>query len=265
MSIAAPTHDAPRTPDWQAKVARAFSRAAPRYDALASAQRHIGESLWARLPAGAGPHVLDLGCGTGYWTQRLALRYPDAEVAGLDIAPGMLAHAEACYGTTIAWHQGDATAPPFADGAFDLVFSNLAIQWCRHSDAVMQSLHRVLAPGGQAHITTLLPGTLCEVADAWQRPEALLTTPSAAELECAVVDNGLRLAEQSTAWRTFHYPDLNAVMASIKGVGAQVARANARLTRGEVADARARYDALREPEGLPVSYHCLTLHLEKTP
>ena len=38
---------------WQERVARAFSRAAPRYDALASAQRDIGETRWQTLPQSA--------------------------------------------------------------------------------------------------------------------------------------------------------------------------------------------------------------------
>ena len=58
---------------------------------------------------------------------------------------------------------------------------------------------------------------------------------------------------------------MNAVMASIKGVGAQVTRPNAQLTRRELAAAQARFETLREPQGLPVSYHCFTLHLEQTP
>ena len=146
-------------PRWQERVARAFSRAAPRYDDLASAQRDIGEVLWQTLPESA-QHVLDLGCGTGYWTQRLAEHYPDAAITGLDLAPGMLAHAQAQYGDAIRWQQGDAAALPLSDASVDLVFSNLAIQWCPDIGAVMQELARVLAPGGQARITTLLPGTL---------------------------------------------------------------------------------------------------------
>ncbi|WP_075880951.1 malonyl-ACP O-methyltransferase BioC [Vreelandella massiliensis] len=246
---------------WQAKVAHAFSRAAPHYDRLASAQRHIGESLWEGLPETA-TRVLDLGCGTGYWSNRLASRYPHARVTGLDIAPGMLAHARVRYGTRITWQQGDAETLPFEKPAFDVVFSNLAIQWCRDNHAVMRALKRVLSVGGQAHITTLLPGTLAEVAFAWQRPEALLPLPGARELHGIIESSGLVLLRQSIEPRTFYYPDLHAVMASIKGVGAQVARADARLTRAELAAAKARFETLREPQGLPVSYHCFTLQLE---
>lgn len=250
-------------PRWQERVAHAFSRAAPRYDALASAQRDIGEALWQTLPQSAH-HVLDLGCGTGYWTQRLAERYPDATITGLDLAPGMLAHAQAQYGDAIRWQQGDAAALPLSDSSVDLVFSNLAIQWCPDIDPVVKELARVLAPGGQARITTLLPGTLSEVATAWQRPEALLQTPDAGTVQRAIHRSGLRLIQHTCAQRRFFYPDLNAVMTSIKGVGAQVARPNARLTRQSLITAQARYESLRTPQGLPVSYHCLTLQLEST-
>ncbi|GHD55224.1 methyltransferase domain-containing protein [Vreelandella hamiltonii] len=248
-------------PHWQTRVARAFSRAAPRYDALASAQRDIGEALWQTLPKSA-QQVLDLGCGTGYWTQRLATRYPEAAITGLDLAPGMLAYAQATYGEAIRWQLGDAAALPQNDASVELVFSNLAIQWCPSIEDVMQELARVLAPGGQARITTLLPGTLHEVATAWQRPEALLQTPDASTVQRAIARSGLRLTHHVCEQRRFFYPDLNAVMASIKGVGAQVARPNAQLTRQALTDARLRYETLRTLRGLPVSYHCLTLCLE---
>ncbi|CDG51481.1 MULTISPECIES: methyltransferase domain-containing protein [Halomonadaceae] len=248
---------------WQARVAHAFSRAAPRYDVLATAQRHIGEKLWGSLP----PHafnVLDMGCGTGYWTQRLAERYPNARITGLDLAPGMLEQARQHHGESIHWQPGDAAALPFGKHAFDLVFSNLAVQWCPDIGAVMAELYRALTPGGQAHITTLLPGTLKEVARAWQRPEALLQTPDRASVERAIGESGLTITRQTATVERFYYPDLKAVMASIKGVGAQIARPQASLSRRDIAAARARFEQLRQPEGLPVSYHCLTLQLEKS-
>lgn len=249
---------------WQAQVAHAFSRAAPRYDELATAQRHIGLRLWSALPHSADK-VLDIGCGTGYWTQQLAERYPDAQVSGLDLAPGMLAQARQRYGDAIHWQQGDAAALPFDTQAIDLVFSNLAIQWCCDIDSVMAELGRVLRPGGQAHITTLLPGTLAEIATVWQRPEALLQTPNLARVERAIGESGLTIAHQAASVERFFYADLPAVMASIKGIGAQLPRGQANLTRADITAAKARYEQLRQPQGLPVSYHCLTLNLEKTP
>lgn len=249
--------------NWQARVAHAFSRAAPRYDVLATAQRHIGEMLWESLPSSAF-NVLDMGCGTGFWTQRLAERYSQARVTGLDLAPGMLEQARQRHGKSIHWQPGDAAALPFDKHAFDLVFSNLAVQWCRDISTVMAELYRVLTPGGQAHITTLLPGTLQEVAHAWQSPEALLQTPDRASVERAILDRGLTITRQTATVERFHYRDLKAVMASIKGVGAQIARPQASLSRNDVAAAQARFEQRRQPEGLPVSYHCLTLHLEKS-
>ncbi|MCH4810736.1 malonyl-ACP O-methyltransferase BioC [Vreelandella neptunia] len=249
--------------NWQARVAHAFSRAAPSYDALASAQRQIGQRLWDSLPNSAYK-VLDLGCGTGYWTQRLAERYPRTQVSGVDLAPGMLAQARQRYGESIHWQQGDAAAMPFGAHDFDLVFSNLAVQWCRDLGAVMHQLYRVLTLGGQAHITTLLPGTLEEIAYAWQRPEALLQTPDRASVERAIGKSGLTIARQAATVERFYYPDLKAVMASIKGVGAQIARPQASLSRNDIVAAQSRFEQLRQPEGLPVSYHCLTLQLEKS-
>ncbi|MDN6179430.1 MAG: malonyl-ACP O-methyltransferase BioC [Halomonas subglaciescola] len=255
----------PPTADWQARVARAFSRAAPRYDALATAQQRIGEGLCQALPAST-PSVLDVGCGTGYWTQRLAGRYPDADVIGVDIAPGMLAQAQQ-HPSRIDWRQGDAGALPVERASVGLIFSNLALQWCPDIDAVMQEFSRVLAPDGRAIFTTLLDGTLEEIAFAWRRPEALLAYKSPAHYRCAAEAAGLDIVQQEAHLERFYYPDMPAVMASIKGVGAQLSPPASRpaLTRRDVQAAAARLETRRTPQGLPVSYRCLTLTLEQRP
>tara|TARA_R110001606_G_scaffold375294_1_gene533525 strand:+ start:52 stop:585 length:534 start_codon:yes stop_codon:yes gene_type:complete len=176
----------------------------------------------------------------------------------------MLEQARQRHGESIHWQPGDAAAQPFDEHSFDLVFSNLAVQWCPDIGAVMAELYRVLTPGGQAHMTTLLPGTLEEIAFAWQRPEALLQTPDRASVERAILDHGLTITRQTITVERFYYTDLKAVMASIKGVGAQLPGSQAALTRSDVTAAQARFEQRRQPEGLPVSYHCLTLQLEKS-
>ncbi|GAA3910839.1 malonyl-ACP O-methyltransferase BioC [Halomonas cibimaris] len=248
--------------DWQARVARAFSRAAAHYDRRAGAQRHIGEALWQRLPEKAAS-VVDVGCATGDWTRKLAERYSEASIMGVDIAPGMLMEAQK-RGGRVRWREGSAEALPAGDRSVDLIFSNLALQWCRNISAVMAEFARVLAPGGRAVFTTLLAGTLEEIGAAFQRPEALLTYSSRADHRRAADAAGLRVTGERTHLERFYYPDMAAVMASIKGVGAQIARPQGvGLTRRDLKAAAQRMEQRRTPDGLPVSYRCLTLTLER--
>lgn len=252
--------------DWQRRVAHAFSRAAPRYASLASAQQALGERLWQRLPPCA-TNVLDLGCGPGHWTARLSRRYGITAI-GLDLAPGMLIEARNRHTAQGQWICADANRLPLADGRLDVVFSNLALQWCRDPQTVFAELHRTLAPGGQALINTLGPGTLHEIDTAWSRPgrpAALLDFLDAETLVTAARKAGFRNHSVERHTARFHYPDLTTVMMSIKGVGAQLSLDNrsASLTRGDVARAARRFEALREAAGLPVSYRCLTLSLRK--
>lgn len=265
LSTFSTSHDA----DWQRRVARAFDRAAPHYRRRAVAQHRLGEHLWRRLPAQA-THVLDLGCGPGDWTQRLSERYATTAL-GIDLAPAMLEQARQTHGNRGRWLCADAIRLPLASAGIDLVFSNLVIQWCRDLPALFNELHRVLAPGGRALINTLGPGTLVEVAHAWSRPgcpAALEPFADTGTYRALARKAGFDVAVDA-ARECFHYPDLPAVMDSIKGVGAQVARGGSRLRRGDISRAEARFEALREPRGLPVTYHRLTLELvrpqEETP
>lgn len=258
-------HGPTSSADWQQRVAHAFSRAAPRYARLAGAQRAMGEHLWSRLPDRA-QRILDLGCGPGHWSVRLAGRYhKGGRVIGLDLAPGMLEEAHQRHGHRAHWLCADAAALPLPDAGLDLVFSNLALQWCPDLEAVLAELHRVLRPGGRALINTLMPGTLAEVSEAWSRPSqpaALLPFHASDRHHRAARLAGFSRIGVGATTQRFHYPDLAAVMASIKGVGAQAAR-GAGLTRADLARATRRYEALREPAGLPVTYHLLTLELER--
>ncbi|MCG6656418.1 methyltransferase domain-containing protein [Halomonas campisalis] len=250
-------------PDWQRRVARAFSRAAPHYARLAKAQLAMGETLWTRLPLHA-ERLVDLGCGPGHWSAKLAGHYgPGCRVVGLDLAPGMLQTARATHGDRASWLCGDAAALPLPDAEQDLVFSNLAIQWCPDLDSVLAELYRVLRPGGRALINSLGPGTLAEVGQAWASPEALLDFRSRERHLAAARLAGFTQVEVEARLERFHYPDLAAVMASIKGVGAQTARPGARLSRADLARAVRRYERQRSAEGLPVTYHLLTLELTR--
>src|SRR5262249_20112991 len=147
----------PRDVDPRA-VKRAFARAAATYDAAAVLQREVGARLaerldYVKITPGA---ILDAGCGTGHALGELAARFPQARIVGVDIALPMAkaARERARRGRSVldrllapvrtksgtpppALVCADINALPFGGVEFDLVWSNLSLQW-------MNDLPRVL-------------------------------------------------------------------------------------------------------------------------
>jgi SAM-dependent methyltransferase len=96
------------------------------------------------LAAQAGEHILDLGCGDGQLTQRIAAC--GAHVVGADASAEMVAAARSRGVDAV---QAPAELLPYPDAQFDAVFSNAALHWVRDQDAMMAQVHRVLKPGGR--------------------------------------------------------------------------------------------------------------------
>ncbi|WP_419803870.1 class I SAM-dependent methyltransferase [Terriglobus sp.] len=103
----------------------------------------LAQDVVALLAPAPGERILDLGCGDGALTERLAAFGTD--VTGCDRAPEMLAAASARGLRTVA---ADMTALPFAH-EFDAVFSNAALHWTRAQPTVLAGVHRALRPGGR--------------------------------------------------------------------------------------------------------------------
>lgn len=96
------------------------------------------------LNAQPGEYILDLGCGDGHLTQRIA--DSGAHVLGVDASAAMIAAARE---RGVEAEQAKAEALPFRDETFDAVFSNAVLHWVRGQDAMLEQVHRVLKPGGR--------------------------------------------------------------------------------------------------------------------
>lgn len=91
--------------------------------------RWIGDTEYALaarlLAAQPGDSLLDVGCGTGWFTRRAAA--DDLRVTGLDPNPAWLDYARAHSSPALNWVEGDARDLPFADASFDHVLSIAAL------------------------------------------------------------------------------------------------------------------------------------------
>lgn len=90
--------------------------------------------------------AVDLGCGTGELTARLADALPNSDVLGLDSSPEMLQRAAPYARPGLRFERGDQAA---LSGQFDLIFSNAALQWSDDHPVLIRRLYACLAPGGQ--------------------------------------------------------------------------------------------------------------------
>jgi SAM-dependent methyltransferase len=116
------------------------------YDTPRGARAGAAETrlLWRLLAPRPGASVLDVGCGTGWFTRRLAER--GLAVTGLEPDPAALAFARR-RGGGAAWVRGDAGRLPFRDGAFDHAVAVLSLCFVADPAAALAELVRVARRG----------------------------------------------------------------------------------------------------------------------
>jgi trans-aconitate 2-methyltransferase len=93
-----------------------------------------------------GLRVVDLGCGTGELTRRLADSLPESDVLGMDASPQMLERSEEYIRPGLRFELGDLAK---LQGKWDLIVSNAALQWSERHEELIPYLFSCLNPGGQ--------------------------------------------------------------------------------------------------------------------
>jgi len=116
---------------------------AERYAETAHFVPTLGAPVVELLAPMPGEHILDLGCGDGVLTEKIAAA--GATVVAVDAAPDMVAAARA-RGLDARVTAGQDLD---FDGTFDAVFSNAALHWMRPPERVLAGVYRALKPGGR--------------------------------------------------------------------------------------------------------------------
>lgn len=111
-------------------------------------------SKLARIQCPPGGDLLDVGCGPGAYTLRMAADYDS--VVGMDVDRTRVeAFARGIPpGRQIAAMVGDAEHMPYPDESFDAVTAIEVLEHISNLPACLREVHRVLKPGGIFFLTT---------------------------------------------------------------------------------------------------------------
>jgi SAM-dependent methyltransferase len=131
-------------------AARTVARQQRAYESLIAAMKRGEPRLDLRVAAEAvaataiaHPRLLEVGCGSGYYSEVFATLLPGGvEYTGIDFSDAMIARARARY-PSMAFEVADATKLPYADGAFDIVFNGVSLMHIIDYPAAIREAARV--------------------------------------------------------------------------------------------------------------------------
>lgn len=119
-----------------------------KYEKASAHQQEWGAKLISELDLKGAEHVLDLGCGDGTVTSRIAELVPEGKVLGIDASQGMIDAAIFKERSNLHFRRLDIYDLDF-ESQFDVVFSNAALHWVKDHKRLLRSVRRTLRPGGR--------------------------------------------------------------------------------------------------------------------
>jgi malonyl-CoA O-methyltransferase len=223
---------------------------------------------------------LDLGSGTGYGARKLRRRYGNCAVVELDFAIGMLLrsreHApwwrrrlDALTGTYDCQVCADMERLPFADSSFDMVWSNLALNWTVSPTQVFAETWRVLRPGGVWMFSTLGPDTLKELRGAYAGVDQYVRVnrfDDMHDLGDLLVGSRFAAPVMDMECITLTYLDVRVLLRELKASGSQNLNSGRNLAlSGKKAFAAGieAYERLRTDDRLPATFEIVYGHAWK--
>ncbi len=264
----------------------AFDRAAVSYDHSAVLQREVSDRMFERLEyiKYQPIRILDAGSGTGYGSRKLIQRYADSELIAIDIALGMLQQARPAVEPRSGWRRfwslqknktqyvcADIECLPVKDGSIDMVWSNLALQWCNDLAKTFHEINRVLTTDGLFMFSTFGPDTLKELKYAFEQTDNYTHVNQFVDMHDIgdlLVHNRFATPVMDMEYVTLTYDDVISVMRDLKAIGAHnVARSRPQGLAGKskwrsVID---RYETMRSNGKLPATFEVVYGHAWKLP
>ena len=262
------------------QVGRRFSKVAANYAAVDFFSREVDRRMQERLDyVNIKPQrILDLGCSRGGSFADLAVRYPSAQLVGLDLSPAMLGAGSEKRSSWQRWLgfgkqsgalrlAADAANLPLKSRSTALVWSNLLLHWLNDPLPALAEAHRVLEVGGLLMFSTLGPDSLKELrtafADGYAHTQRFIDMHDLGDM---LVGCGFADPVMDMEVITLTYDDVDAMFAELRAAGsacAMTARRHGLTGRASLNAARAAYEGMRRDGKLPATFEVVYGHAWK--
>jgi ubiquinone/menaquinone biosynthesis C-methylase UbiE len=192
--------------------------------------RPVQDAVIARVRDRRPTRILDVGCGTGLLTTRLA-RELAVPVTGIDYSTGMLEAASRRH-AGVSWLQANAMALPLRDEVVDTIVCTESFHWYTDQELALREFARLLVPGGRAYVALVGPpaDVVARAASAWGRVAGQpfrWRTPE--QMRRMANDAGLTVVEQRHVVRI----PMTLLLPAVLNVFERPARENARNQTGK--------------------------------
>jgi len=254
----------------QQRIRKAFDNAAESYDQAAVLQKEVCKRLLEKLDVvNLSPEwILDAGTGTGEAVKPLQRKYKKSELVLFDLSESMLQKAVKQGAFLRKPHQvcGNIESLPFADRSFDLLFSNLAMQWCNDLGAALTEFKRVLKPGALLQFATFGPDTLKELRASWKKVDEAVHVNSFIDMHDigdGLLQAGFAEPVMESEIITVNYKEVDTLMQDLRDIGANVTANGHRqglLTRNMLKQLHEAYETYRQNDVLPATYEIVYGH-----
>lgn len=252
-------------------VQQSFDGASTHYDQFTSMQRLMGNRLMAFQSEEPLGDVLDVGSGTGYLTRKLRQLSRVESLYALDIAMGMLKQtrqqmaSKQLNGAVCA----DAECLAIKSNCLNVVYSNVAYQWCSNLPLAFKEVHRVLKQDGRFVFSTFGPRTLHELKAAWAVADNAVHVNEFVDIELirhALLTAGFSNVRVSSEDVVIDYVSPKELMLGLKGMGAHNMNQGRKqgLTGVTVYKAMLNaYENLRTKQGVPATFQAIYVEAQR--
>jgi malonyl-CoA O-methyltransferase len=261
-----------------------FTNSAKTYDQYANVQKKMALELLEMVKMEGKTEeeslqILEIGCGTGYLTERLCHVYPKARITAIDLAPGMIEVAqERIQQSNVQFICADIEEMEL-NRKYDLVISNATFQWFNQIEETTRRLYTSLKPNGILCFSTFGENTFHELHSSYKRaleevgddPSSHTTGQAFYSLEelmniCTVsLDRNYNRVEGKEKLEKELFPTVRDFFTSVQKIGANNSNQEQSTQRPTVIKRMIKHyeDNYRVERLIQATYHCLFLKVIK--